>query len=341
MNPKNINKNSKLLSISVMALLAASVAAIPTQPAHGASADAARDYPNRPIRYILPNGPGSNADIFTRILAQKLSDHFGQQVVVDSRPGAGGMLGIDIASKSAPDGYTIARGNLPALAIAPHVYKKMPYDALVDLLPVSLTDNGQNLLAVHASIAVSNVRELIALLKAKPDALAMASPGIASGGHLAGVLFTSMAGVRSLHVPYKSAGASIISVVANESQWTFAPIGAPLPHVRAGRLKALAVGSDKRAPQVPEVPTVAEAGVNGYYSTSWAGVVVPKGTPTAIITKLNAAIVKVLSASDVKEQFLVQGAEASHTTPQEFARFIRADYDRIAKVAKVAGLTAD
>ena len=319
----------------------ATLFAVAALPAFAATPDAARDYPNRPIRYILPNGPGSNADIFTRILAQKLSDVFGQQVVVDSRPGAGGMLGIDIAAKAAPDGYTIARGNLPALAVAPHVYKKMPYDALKDLLPVSLTDNGQNLLAVHLSVAATSLRDLIALMKANPDKLAMASPGVGSAGHLAGVLLTTMAGARSLHVPYKSAGASIIAVVSNESQWTFAPIGAPLPHVRAGRLRALAVGADKRAPQVPDVPTAAEAGVPGYYSTSWAGVVVPKGTPPAIIAKLNSAIVKVLSAADVKEQFLQQGAEASPTTPEEFARFIRADYDRIAKVAKVAGLTAD
>lgn len=330
------NINIYLHSFCVGALFA-----VATLPAFAATPDAARDYPNRPIRYILPNGPGSNADIFTRILAQKLSDVFGQQVVVDSRPGAGGMLGIDIAAKSAPDGYTIARGNLPALAVAPHVYKKMPYDALKDLLPVSLTDNGQNLLAVHLSVAATSLRDLIALMKANPDKLAMASPGVGSAGHLAGVLLTTMAGARSLHVPYKSAGASIIAVVSNESQWTFAPIGAPLPHVRAGRLRALAVGADKRAPQVPDVPTAAEAGVPGYYSTSWAGVVVPKGTPPAIIAKLNSAIVKVLSAADVKEQFLQQGAEASPTTPEEFARFIRADYDRIAKVAKVAGLTAD
>ena len=330
------NINIYLNSFCVGALFA-----VATLPAFAATPDAARDYPNRPIRYILPNGPGSNADIFTRILAQKLSDVFGQQVVVDSRPGAGGMLGIDIAAKSAPDGYTIARGNLPALAVAPHVYKKMPYDALKDLLPVSLTDNGQNLLAVHLSVAATSLRDLIALMKANPDKLAMASPGVGSAGHLAGVLLTTMAGARSLHVPYKSAGASIIAVVSNESQWTFAPIGAPLPHVRAGRLRALAVGADKRAPQVPDVPTAAEAGVPGYYSTSWAGVVVPKGTPPAIIAKLNSAIVKVLSAADVKEQFLQQGAEASPTTPEEFARFIRADYDRIAKVAKVAGLTAD
>jgi tripartite-type tricarboxylate transporter receptor subunit TctC len=265
----------------------------------------------------------------------------GQQVIVDSRPGAGGMLGIDVASKANPDGYTIARGNLPSLAIAPHVYKKMPYDALKDLLPVSLTDKGQNLLVVHPSVPATTVRELIALLKAKPDQVAMATPGSGSAGHLAGILFTTMAGVSTLHVPYKSAGASILSVVSNESQWSFTPIGGPLPHVRAGRLRALAVSEDKRAPQLPDVPTAAEAGVPGYYSTTWAGVVVPKGTPQPIIAKLNAAIVKVLSTPDVKQQFFAQGAEASPSTPEEFGRFIRADFDRIAKIAKVARLTAD
>ncbi len=310
-------------------------------PVFAAGVDVARDYPNRPIRYILPGGPGSSADVFSRILTAKLSDIFGQQVVVDSRPGAGGMLGTDIAAKSAPDGYTIARGNLPGLAIAPHVYKKMPYDALKDLLPISLTDVSHNLLVVHPSIQASTMQELIALMKAKPDQLIMASPGVASGGHLAGVLLTSMAGVRSLHVPYKAAGASIISVVANESQWAFASIGAPLPHVRAGRLRALAVGGDKRAIPFPDVPTAAEAGLPGYFSMGWAGIVVPKGTPQVIIVKLNTAIVKALNAPDLKEQFLTQGAEPSPSSPGEFARYIRADYDRIAKLAKVAGLKVD
>lgn len=310
-----------------------------TQGTH--AADPAATYPNRPIRYILPNGPGSNADLFARLIAQKLSDHFGQQVVVDSRPGAGGMLGIDIAAKAAPDGYTIARGNLPALAVAPFVYKKMPYDPLRDLVPVSLTDVGQNLLAIHTTVQANNVRELIALMKAKPDELRMASPGVGSGGHLAGVLFTTLAGVKSLHVPYKSAGLSILAVVGNETQWTFAPIGAPLPHVRSGRLKALAVGGEKRAPQLPDVPTAHEAGVTGYYSTSWGGVVVPKGTPQTIVTKLSAAINKVLSTADAREQFLQGGGEASPTTPEAFAKFIRADYERIGKTAKAAGLSAD
>ena len=306
-----------------------------------AAGEASTDYPNRPIRYILPGGPGSNADIFTRITAKHLGDELGQQLIVDTRPGAGGMLGISIAAKATPDGYTIARGNLPALAIAPHVYKNMPYDALTDLVPVSLTDKGQNLLCVHPSVPATSVRELIALLRTKPDQYSMASPGVASGGHLAGALFTIMAGVRALHVPYKSAGASILSVVANESQWSFASIGAPLPHVRAGRLRALAVSDLKRAPQLPDIPTAAEAGVPGYQSSGWAGIVVPKGTPQAIVDKLNAAIVKALSKPEVKEQFMTQGAEALPTSAEQFRRFIREEYERIAKVAKVAKLTVD
>lgn len=313
-----------------------------TMPAtHAATPDPAAGYPNRPIRFILPGGPGSNADVFSRILTAKLSDIFGQQVVVDSRPGAGGMLGTDIAAKAAPDGYTIARGNLPGLAIAPHVYKKMPYDALKDLLPVSLTDVSHNLLVVPVAMPVHSMQELIALLKAKPDQYIMASPGVASGGHLAGLLFTTMAGVRALHVPFKSAGLSVVSVVAGESHWTFTSIAAPLPHVRSGRLRALAVGSEKRAIPLPDVPTAAEAGLPGYYAAGWAGVVVPKGTPPAIIAKLNAATVKALNAPDLKEQFLTQGAEPMPGTPEEFARFIRADYDRIAKLARVAGLKVD
>lgn len=322
-------------------VLALAAAAALLQPLQSAAADAAANYPNRPIRYILPNAPGSNADLFTRVIAKYLGEVLGQQVIVDSRPGAGGMLGIDIASKATPDGYTIARGNLPALAIAPHAYKKMPYDALTDLVPVSLTDKGQNLLVVHPTVPATSVKELVALLKAKSSQYAMASPGVGSAGHLAGALFLNMAGVQALHVPYKSAGASILSVVANESQWSFTPIGAPLPHVRAGRLRALAVSEDKRAPQLPDVPTASEAGVPGYYSTTWAGIVVPKGTPQPIVAKLNAAVLKVLNNPEVKQQFINQGGEAAPSTPEEFAKFIRSDYERIGKLAQTVKLSAD
>jgi tripartite-type tricarboxylate transporter receptor subunit TctC len=217
----------------------------------------------------------------------------------------------------------------------------MPYNALVDLVPVSLTDKGQSLLAVHPSVPATSVRELIALLKAKPDQYAMASPGVGSAGHLTGMLFSTMAGVRTLHVPYKSAGHSVMSVVANESQWMFTPIGATLPHVYAGRLRALAVSDLKRSPQVPDIPTAAEAGVPGFQATTWGGVVVPKGTPQPIIARLNAAVVQALSVPEVKQQILSTGSEASPTTPEEFRRFIQEEYDRMGPVVKAAKLTLD
>lgn len=305
------------------------------------AADASSGYPSRPIRYILPNAPGSSADMLARIITKALGDELGQQVIVDSRPGAGGMLGVDLIAKATPDGYTIGRGNSPGLAIAPHTYKKLPYDPFRDFLPVSLTDKGQSLLCVHPSVPATNVKELIALLKAKPDAYAMASPGVGSAGHLSGALFASMAGIKPLHVPYKSAGHSVMAVVAGESQWTFTPMGATLSHIAAGRLRALAVSDIKRSPQVPDIPTAAEAGVPGYQSTGWGGIVVPRGTPAPVITKLNAAIVKALSTPEVKQAVTNNGSEATPSTPEEFARFIREEYERIGKVAKAAKLTVD
>ena len=304
------------------------------------AADAAV-YPTRPIRYILPNAPGSSADVLARIITKALTEELGQQVIVDSRPGAGGMLGVDLIAKATPDGYTIGRGNSPGLAIAPHTYKKLPYDPFRDFVPISLTDKGQSLLAVHPSVPATSVKELIALLKSKPDQYAMASPGVASAGHLSGALFASMAGVKPLHVPYKSAGHSVMAVVAGESHWTFTPMGATLPHIAAGRLRALAVSDIKRSPQLPDVPTASEAGVPGYQSTGWGGIVAPRGTPASIVAKLNAATVKALSTAEVKRAVTNNGSEATPSTPEEFARFIQDEHERIGKVAKAAKLTAD
>ncbi len=305
------------------------------------AADAVTSYPNRPIRYILPNAPGSSADVLARVITKALSEELGQQVIVDSRPGAGGMLGVDLIAKATPDGYTIGRGNSPGLAIAPHTYKKLPYDPFRDFMPVSMTDKGQSLLAVHPSVPATSVKELIVLLKAKPDQYAMASPGVGSAGHLSGALFATMAGIKALHVPYKSAGHSVLAVVAGESQWTFTPMGATLPHLAAGRLRALAVSDIKRSPQLPDVPTASEAGVPGYQSTGWGGIVVPRGTPAPIIAKLNAATVKALGTAEVKQAIAANGSEATPSTPEEFARFIREEYERIGKVARAAKLTAD
>lgn len=306
-----------------------------------AAADGAGGYPNRPIRYILPNAPGSSADMLARIVTRALGEELGQQVIVDSRPGAGGMLGVDLLAKATPDGYTIGRGNSPGLAIAPHTYKKLPYDPFRDFAPVSLTDKGQSLLAVHPSVPATSVKELIAVLRAKPEQYAMASPGVASAGHLAGALFASMAGIKPLHVPYKSAGHSVMAVVAGESHWTFTPMGATLPHIAAGRLRALAVSDIKRSAQLPDVPTASEAGVPGYQSTGWGGIVVPRATPAVIVARLNAAVVRALGVPEVRQAIANNGSEAAPSTPEEFARFIREEYERIGKVARVAKLTPD
>ena len=310
-------------------------------PAAANAADDASSYPSRPVRYILPNAPGSSADVLARIIAKGLGEQLGQQVIVDSRPGAGGMLGVDLIAKATPDGYTIGRGNAPGLAIAPHTYKKLPYDPFRDFVPVSLTDKGQSLLCVHPSVPATSVKELIALLKAKPDQYAMASPGVGSSGHLAGALFASLAGIKTLHVPYKSAGHSVMSVVAGESQWTFTPMGATLPHIASGRLRALAVSDIKRSAQLPDIPTASEAGVPGYQSTGWGGIVAPRGTPAPIVEKLNAAIVRMLNTPEVKQLVAKNASEAVSSTPEEFVRFIREEYDRIGKVARAAKLTPD
>jgi tripartite-type tricarboxylate transporter receptor subunit TctC len=305
------------------------------------AADAAGTYPNRPVRFILPNASGSSADILSRIITKALGDELGQQVIVDSRPGAGGLLGVELIAKATPDGYTIGRGNSPGLAIAPHMYKKLPYDPFRDLMPVALTDKGQSLLCVHPSVPATTVKELIALLKAKPEQYGMASPGVGSAGHLSGALFASMAGIKVLHVPYKSAGHSVMAVVMGESHWTFTPMGATLPHLASGRLRALAVSDIKRSPRLPDIPTASEAGVRGYQATTWGGLVVPRGTPAAIVAKLNAAVVKTLGTPDMQQSVANNGSEAAPSTPEEFARFIREEYDRIGKVVRSAKLTAD
>ena len=308
-------------------------------PAMAASQE--NDYPNHPIRYILANGPGSNADLFTRIVAQQLSESLHQPVVVDTRPGAGGTLGMGLMAKAAPDGYTMGRGSFPVLAIAPQVYKSVPYDVKTDFIAVTLTDLGQNLLVVHLGVPAHSVRELIQLLKNKPDSFSMASPGVGSVGHLAGLLLTSLGHVTSLHVPYKSAGVSTLSVVANETQWTFTPIGAPLPHVRSGRLRALAVGGETRASQLPDIPTVVEAGVADYYCSNWAGIVMPRGTPSSRVTKINKAVREILSRAEIKTQFEQQGAEAFASTPQYFEKLIREDFERARKLIKLAKLVPE
>ena len=299
---------------------------------------ASSQYPAKPLRLIVPQGAGSSSDILSRIVALKLGDILGQNLIVDNRPGAGGILGADIAAKAAPDGYTLMLGASPWVTMAPYTYKNLSYDPLNDLLPVSLVAISPNLLVVNPSVPAATVKELVELMRAKPDRLNMASAGVGSASHLAGALLNAMAGVSAVHVPYKGAGQSVIAVVAGEAEWTFTPVSGPLPHVRSGKLRPLAVGGAKRSPILPEVLTVAEAGLPGYNSGLWFGIMLAKGTPRPIVDRLNLAVVKAVQAQDLRVQFAAQGADPVSGTPEEFARFLREDYDTIGRVVKSAGI---
>jgi tripartite-type tricarboxylate transporter receptor subunit TctC len=298
-------------------------------------------YPSKPIRLINPQGAGSGSDIIGRIVAARMSELLGRPLVVDNRPGAGGTIAVDTAAKAAADGYTLVQGGSSVLTIAPHIYRHLPYDPLKDLAPISLLSFGQNLLAVHASVPVSTVKQLIDLMKAQPNQLNMASAGMGSVSHLAGVMFTHMAGVNGVHVPYKGGGASIMAVVGNEAQWTLTPLAATLPHLRTGKVRALGVSGERRSSLLPQVPTVAEAGLPGYISGSWGGILAPRGTSRIVIDKLNDVIVKAVSSANMKEQFLAQGFEPASSTPEAFARFLREEYHRLGPVIKAAGIKVE
>jgi tripartite-type tricarboxylate transporter receptor subunit TctC len=300
--------------------------------------DAAREFPSKPIRLIMPNAPGSSNDVLGRLLAIKLSDLLGQQVVIDNRAGAGGTIGVETTARSAPDGYTLVSASSGTHSIAPHVYSKPGYDVMKDFTPVSLFVITQNLLAVHPSVPAKSVREFIEYAKARPGQLNMASAGAGSTSHLAGIMFTTMAGFNSVHIPYKGGGPSVAAVVAGEAQWVFTPIAGPLPQVKAGRLRALAVGGAQRSPVAPEIPTVAESGLPGYNSSGWNGIMGPAGMPQPIVEKLHAAISKALASSDLKELFAAQGAETYGDTPAQFAQHIRTEYARFGKAVKDAGV---
>jgi len=296
------------------------------------------NYPNKPIRIIIPQSSGSATDTLIRLIAPKLTEQLGQPLILENKLGAGGIIGADYVAKSAPDGYTLLIGATSWITIAPHVYSKLSYDAQKDLAPVSIFAVGQNVLAVAATSPLMNVKDLVASMKINPNSLNMASAGIGSTSHLAGEMLTSMANVSAVHVPYKGAGPSVMSLLSGESQWVFTPMQGPIALIRSGRLRALAVGGNVRSAILPDVPTVKEAGIEGYEMKNWYGLLAPAGTPKAIIDKLNAAIVKVVSTPEIKEQFYAQGSEPTSNSPQEFSQFIREETERMSKVVKKAGI---
>ena len=297
-------------------------------------------YPTKPVRMIAASSPGSAVDIVARIVAQKLGEQLGQQVVVDNRAGAGGNLGAELAAKAAPDGYTLFMGT-PAHAINTGLYRKLNYDLIRDFSPVTQVTSGQYVVVVHPSLPAKSIRELIALARAKPGQLNYASAGSGNATHLAGELFASATRIKLVHVPYKGSGPAVTDLVGGQVQLMFANLVAALPQVKTGRIRALAVTGQTRAAAAPELPTVIEAGVPGYVVTSWFGVLVPAATPRELIMKLNAELARTMSAPDVRDRLAADGAEPTTGTPEQFGAFLRAEINRWTKVVKDAGIVAE
>ena len=305
------------------------------------AARAADAYPAKPVRFVVAFPPGGGTDIIARSIAQKLAERIAQQVVVDNRPGAGGNIGTDIVAKSAPDGYTLLMGSAGPLAINASLFGKMPFDPIKDLAPVTLAASTPNVLVVHPSLRAATVKELIALAKARPGEINFASSGHGTPAHLAGELFNSMVGVKMVHVPYKGAAPALADLLGGQVQLMFSTMPPALPHVKDGKLRALAVTSAKRSPAAPDLPTLDEIALPGFEANTWHGVVVPAGTPRAIIARLNREIVAILHLPDVVERFSSQGAEALGSTPEEFAAYIRSETLKWAKVVRDSGAKAE
>lgn len=294
-------------------------------------------YPSKTIRIVAPFPPGGPADILSRIIGNKLSQSWGQQVIVDNRPGAGGNIGADYVAKAAPDGYTLLLGFVGTHAINPSLYGKMPYDNVTDFEPVAQVATVTIILVLHPSVAASSVRELIALAKSRPDELTFGSPGNGTPQHLAGELFNTMAGVKMLHVPYKGAVPALTDLLGGRISMIFSSMPPALPHVKTGKLKALGVTSLARSAAAPDVHTISESGLPGYVVNNWYGVLAPRGTPKEIVSKLNAEIVKIMSMPDVKESLSAQGAEAFTGTPEQFAVYIKEETEKWAKIVRYSG----
>ena len=300
---------------------------------------AADEYPNRPVKIVVPFAPGGSTDVVARILADKLGAELKQTFIVDNRAGASGNIGADAVAKAQADGYTLLMGTTGVLSINAHLYKDMPFDPAKDLAPVAYASLITNILVVNPGVPARNVAELIALAKGKPGSLTFASSGAGSSTHLSGELFKSLAGVDILHVPYRGSSQALIDLIAGQVTMLFDNAPSSLPFVEQGKLRALAVTSTRRLPNLPDVPTLDETGVRGYESLSWSGLVAPAATPRPVIDRLNAAVGRVLKMEDVKQRFATMGVEAVGGTPEQFAAHIRAESEKWGRLIKTANIT--
>ncbi len=300
----------------------------------------AAEYPVRPIRFLVPGAPGSSQDVVARILGNKLSEQLGQQVVVDARAGASGIVGIELAKAAAPDGYTIVAATSTLFASLPALKPKLSYDADKDFAPLTRMASVANVVTVNAGLGVESVADLVKLAKTKPGQLNYGSAGNASPAHLAGAMFNQLAGVNTVHVPYKGAAQALSDVMAGQLQFLITSPLVAMPHAKGGRIKVLATTGAKRDPLIPELPTVADT-VPGYEITQWWGVVVSAKTPAAIVSRLHAECVKALQSPEVRDLIAKQGATVRPESPAQFAAFMQAERIRIGNLGKQAGITAD
>jgi tripartite-type tricarboxylate transporter receptor subunit TctC len=301
----------------------------------------AQTYPTKTVRLVVPFPPGGSLDIAGRLIAQKLTEMWGQTVVVENKPGAGGNIGADFVAKSPPDGYTILLGALSTHAVNPNLYKSMPYDAAKDFAPITLIAVTPNVLVVNASSPVNSAREFIAYAKANPGKLAFGSGSNGSAGHLAGELFKVETGTDAVHVPFKGGAPATQALLAGDTQFMFDNLANAMAQVKAGKLKALAVTTAQRSPLVPDLPTMAEAGLPGFDISTWYGLFAPAGTPPAIVAKWNADVTRILNSPDIRAKLVADGAEPSPNTPEQFAQMIARELTKYARIVKVSGAKVD
>jgi tripartite-type tricarboxylate transporter receptor subunit TctC len=301
----------------------------------------AQAWPSKPIRIVIAQAPGSATDVISRVVGNPLSVSLGQPIVIDARPGAGGALGTEVAARSAPDGYTLFMANNSTHGSNPAVYAKLPYDAVKDFAPISFVASVPYVMVVEPSLPVKTVQEFIALAKSRPGKMNYASAGNGSTHHFCGELLKSMTGIDMVHIPYKGSGPGIAALLGGEVSMMFSNVADIGSQIRAGKVKPLAVTAAKRASLLPDVPTMAEAGLPGFEITSWFGLLAPAGTPSPIIGRLNAETVKVLGRADVKSTLAAQGLEVAPSSPEQFAAHIKSEIARFTKIAKAAGIKAE
>jgi tripartite-type tricarboxylate transporter receptor subunit TctC len=303
-----------------------------------ATGAAAQQYPSKPVRMLVPTTPGGSVDTIARTIGPKLSERWGQQIIVDNRPGAGGAIAGDLTAKAPADGYVVLLGTIASLCTNSILQKKLPYDPVKDFVPISLVATQNLMLVVHPSVPAKTVKELIRFAKSQPGKLSFASAGNGTGSHLSGELFKQVAGLDILHIPYKGVQPAMVDVISGQVAINFPSILSGSPHARSGRVRAIAVTGAKRSAAVPDLPTMQEAGMKGYESATWYGIVAPAGTPQDVVTKFSSEVVAILKQPETNDRLSKEGADPVGSTPQEFGRYIQSEIEKWRRVIRAAGI---